>query len=111
MLGPRTTPEPREGELYKVIEAYGKRFDIYYGYYEESDRQSSYARPIELYPNFINSPIYTDDGTPFATAMQRHCEYFEGESDEDNTCYQCSHYEGCDELLGICRCKSRRKNE
>ena len=111
MLTPNTSSEPREGELYKIIEAYGKRFDIYYGYYEDADRQSPYAKPIELYPDFIKSPTYTDDGIPFVTAMQRPCEHFKGEYDEDNTCYQCSHYEGCDELLGVCRCKLKRKNE
>ncbi|MBQ4071151.1 MAG: hypothetical protein IJD51_01885 [Clostridia bacterium] len=105
-------PRHGEGELFRIITAHGVRFEIYYGYYEEIDRQNPGCEPMEMYPNFIESPTYTADGTPFVTAMQRPCEHFRGEPDEDNTCYQCSHYEKCEELLGVCRCRARRrKNE
>ena len=99
----------KEGDLFKVITAYGKTFEIYYGYYEESDRHSLYAEPIEIYPSFLETPVYTDDGIPFATAIQSPCEHFKGERDEDSTCYQCTHYENVDELLGVCRCKARKE--
>ena len=99
----------QEGELYKVINVYGKTFEIYYGYYEDKDRYSKYAEPIEVYPNFIQNPQYTDEGVPFVTAIQKPCEYFRGELDEENTCYQCKHYERCEELLGVCRCEKRIK--
>ena len=98
----------REGELYKIIEAYGKIFKIYYGYYSEEDRQNPYVEPMEMYPNFNKTPVYTEEGIPFVTAMQERCRHYDGENDEDSTCYQCSYYEKCDELLGICLCKSRR---
>ena len=99
----------KSGELYKIIKAHGKTFEIYYGYYEEVDRLNPLVEPMEMYPNFLEEPVYTDDGTPFATSIQPPCEHFKGEPDEDNTCYQCSYYEKCEELLGVCRCKARRE--
>ena len=107
-----TAPEertaPKEGDLYKVFTAYGKTFEIRYGYYEEIDRHSKYNDPIEIYPNFIDNPVYTDDGIPFTTAMQDPCKYFKGQKDEDSTCYHCSYYEKCEELLGICICPKNK---
>ena len=99
----------REGELYKVIKAHGKTFEIYYGYYDDADRQNPFVDPLEMYPNFIESPFYTDEGVPFVTAMQIPCKSFKGEPDEDNTCYQCAYYERCEDLLGLCRCSARYK--
>jgi len=104
----QTQQKPKEGDLYKVITAHGKTFELYYGYYEEIDRHSKYNEPRELYPNFLENPVYTDDGVPFVTAMQKTCKHFKGEVDEDNTCYQCKYYEKCEELLGVCRCKARK---
>ena len=97
-----------EGELYKRIEAHGKIFEIYYEYYDDAD-----IEPMEMYPNFTLNPVYTADGLPFITAIQKPCGHFKGEEDEDNTCYQCSHYEKCEELLGVCNCtlNRERKNE
>lgn len=105
---------PKEGALYKVITAYGRSFEIRYGYYEEIDRQNPYVEPMEMYPNFIENPLYTEDGVPFVTAMQAVCGHFKlgrGENDEDNTCFHCTYFEPCEELLGVCRCKTRRKKE
>lgn len=101
--------KPGEGELFKVITAHGERFEIYYGYYEEIDRQNPNQEPMEMYPNFIEKPRYTDTGIPFVTAMQKPCGYFSGEQDEDDTCYQCSYYEKCEDLLGVCRCRERQR--
>ena len=100
---------PREGELYRVIETHGRVFEIYYGYYDDGDRQNPFVEPMEMYPNFVEHPVYTETGIPFVTAMQLPCEYFRGEVDEDNTCYQCAYYERCEELLGVCTCEARRR--
>lgn len=105
---PKAT-KPQEGDLYKVITAHGKTFALYYGYYEETDRQNPDVEPMEMYPNFLKTPVYTDAGIPFVTAMQKPCIYFQGEVCEDNICYQCLHYEKCEELLGICKCETRQK--
>ena len=99
----------REGELYRIIEAHGKTFEIYYGYYDDADRQNPNVEPMEIYPNFKEHPAYTNEGIPFVTAMQTYCSHFKGEPDEDNTCYQCSHYRKCEELLGVCWCPARRR--
>lgn len=108
-INPEERAVPKEGDLYKVITTHGKTFEIRYGYYEEIDRYSKYNDPIEIYPNFVKNPVYTDDGIPFATAMQDACKHFKGEKDADSTCYQCSYYEKCEELLGICICLKNRK--
>lgn len=107
-------PEHKEGDLFKVITAYGKSFELRYGYYDEQDRYSKYNEPVEIYPNFLENPEYTDDGIPFATAMQDRCKSFKlkdknNDEGEDNTCFHCIYYEKCDELLGICKCPKRRK--
>ena len=51
-------PEHKEGDLYKVITAYGRSFEIKYGYYEEIDRKNPNVEPMEIYPNFIEKPVY-----------------------------------------------------
>ena len=112
---PPKEPEHKEGDLYKIITADGKTFELRYGYYEEIDRENMHL--MEIYPNFLEIPVYTDEGIPFVTAMQKPCKHFKlgaGKSGdgEDNTCYHCTYYEKCEELLGVCRCKTRqRKNE
>ena len=112
---PPKEPKHKEGDLYKVLTAYGVAFELRYGYYEEIDRENMH--PMEIYPNFLENPVYTTEGIPFATAMQKICKHFklkskECDEGEDNTCYQCGYYEKCEELLGVCRCKTRqRKNE
>lgn len=103
------TAVPREGDLFKVIELHGKRFEIRYGYYEEQDRQRRNAEPMEIYPDFITNPQHTDDGTPFVTAMQVPCEHFEGKRSESNDCGDCLFYGYGDELLGICTCPKNKK--
>ena len=108
---PRKEPRHKEGELCKIIEVYGKTFEIYYGYYDEADRQNPYVEPMEMYPNFLLNPVYTEEGIPFTVAMQPPCKHFKGEADVDNTCYQCAYYERCEELLGLCTCPHNRKEK
>ena len=105
------TNAPKEGELFKEIRIYGKIFEIKYGFYEEKDRYAKYAEPVEIYPNFIENPQFTDDGVPFATAMQIPCEHFEGKIDENSVCDNCKHYRQCEHLLGICECPANRKTK
>ena len=106
---PIREPENKEGDLYKVIKAYGKTFELRYGYYEEMDRYSKYNDPVPIYPNFIENPVYTDEGIPFATATQDPCKHFDGNRDQDSTCYNCSYYNKYEELLGTCTCPKNRK--
>ena len=104
------TPVPKEGDLFKIIQLYGKTFEIRYGFYEECDRYTRYAEPIEIYPNFIKEPQYTDDGMPFVTAVQTPCNNFCGNKNENSTCEDCFCYQHGDELIGICTClKNKRR--
>ena len=101
---------PKEGDLFKVIHLHGKTFEIRYGFYEECDRNNLYAEPIEIYPDFLKQPQYTDRGFPFVTAMQNPCTYFAGPKDDDSTCEDCTYYRYGEELLGICICPVNRKD-
>ena len=101
-------PTPREGDLYKVIRLHGKVFEIRYGYYEEGDRHSHFADPMEIYPDFITKPCYTRDGRPFVTAIQEPCNCFEGSRDENSTCEDCLFYRHGEELIGVCNCPENK---
>ena len=90
-----------EGRLYKKIELHGKTFEIYYGYYDESDKKSPYNESVPIYPNFDEEPIYTDNGERFVTAMQDKCEGFVGKETGDS-CISCQHFEKGDDLIGVC---------
>ena len=59
----------REGDLYRVLNVHGTAFPLYYGYYEDSERNSPSAEPIPIYPDFLKDPKYTMHGHPFVTKM------------------------------------------
>lgn len=99
---------PREGDLFKVIHSYGRTFEIRYGFYEQRDRNSFHAEPVEIYPNFIDHPLYTDEGIPFTTAIQIPCEHFRGNKDENSCCEDCAFYQPAEELLGLCSCPENK---
>lgn len=101
--------KPKEGDLYKVITLFGRRFELYYGYYEEIDRYSTYNEPTEIYPNFIKNPVYTDDGIPFVTAFQETCKHYKKVKDTTDRCIDCKFYQKGEELFGLCKCKARCK--
>lgn len=97
-----------EGELFKIITLHGRSFELRYGYYEDYERESEYSEPIPIYPDFLKEPQYTDEGHPFVTQMQTLCEH--GKSNySDGVCADCSHFLYGEELIGICKCESRRK--
>ena len=98
----------REGDLYRVIRVFGCEFALYYGYYDERERQSQYSEPIPIYPDFHALPRYTADGYPFVTAMQDACRHFTGAHAEDG-CHGCAHYRHGEEFLGICCHRERRQ--
>ena len=98
----------QEGELFKVIHIHGKQFPIYYGYYEECDRNNPVVEPMPIYPDFLTQPQYTEDGFPFVTKMQSACRYYRGQSANEQDCAECEYYKHGDELLGICVCMRNR---
>ncbi len=108
-MSANATPTPREGDLYRVIELQGTRFEIRYGYYEEIDRKH---KPMAIYPNFAETPTYTSDGAPFVTHMQEPCRFYRRNgTDTDEDCSTCAHMQQGEELIGICTCVHNRKRE
>ena len=99
---------PKEGDLYKSVTIHGKTFDIFYGYYEEFERQ--YNDPMPVYPNFLEKPVYTAEGIPFATQMQDACRHYAGKAAGDRECAGCIHFAHREELMGLCLAPARRCN-
>ena len=108
---PQQKTVPKEGDLYKVVNTYGRTFELRYGYYGECDRKYD---PDVIYPDFIKEPVYTDDGTPFVTMMQDACRSYKGDAKRtvDTTCADCKYFERGEEWFGVCTCaKNQRANE
>ena len=101
------TDKLRDGELYRIIELHGHRFEIRYGYYEEYERGEH--EPVPIFPDFLEKPIYTDEGHPFVTATQTVCPHFVG-VDSEVGCFGCQHYQEACELIGICQHPEQTKN-
>lgn len=103
----------REGDLYKVVNTFGRTFELRYGYYEECDRQNPLCEPVPLYPDLAKAPIYTVDGAPLVTMMQDACKSFDGKSKRtaDSSCAECMYFERGEEWFGMCACPSNRRNE
>lgn len=98
----------KEGDLYKIVNVHGRDFPLYYGYYDQRDKESKYNDPIPIYPNFKLFPIYTNEGFPYATEMQDACIYYEGNPSEES-CFYCKHFKRGEELIGLCVCINNKK--
>lgn len=108
----RETVKPREGELYKEVTVGGKVFELRYGYYEEFERNGRFNDPIPIYPDFIEYPVYTDEGHPIVTAMQDVCANYECAHDDDgDSCQDCKYFKKHEDLFGICQSPDRLKDE
>ena len=99
---------PKEGDLYMVINSYGRTFELRYGFYEESDRE--HGEPVAIYPDLKNNPIYTKDGYPLVTAVQIPCEHYEVERGHapEECCSDCIHYKDSKNEIDICLCEKKR---
>ena len=101
----------KDGTLYKTLEIENVRFDIYYGYESQTERQRGWE-PTPQYPDFDRSPQYTKEGFPFSLAYGGPCEHYAPiERDTDEWCAGCSFFERRDEIIGICKCRMRQKAE
>ena len=97
----------KEGELYKKIELFGETFEIYYGYYEDIDRENPQAEPMPIYPDFLKDPKKTADGFAFVTKMQDACKSFVGDNLKSPECADCSFFKEGSDLIGICTCRTK----
>ncbi len=101
--------KPKIGSLYKVIAVEDRKFEIYYGFYSDSEREL-WTEPIPIYPNFLKEPIYTGSGKPLARADQDVCRHYRPKPNEsgEKWCNDCTHFEPGEELIGICNCSFLR---
>ena len=99
----------QEGDLYKIVNIHGRTFKLYYGYYEDCDRENPAVDPMPIYPDFLKEPQYTDEGFSFVTKMQDACRHYKGKAGKFNDCAECQYYMHGDELLGICTCPKNKK--
>ncbi len=98
-----TRDQIKEGEIYKTIVVEGRSFEIRYGYYEDYEREK--WDPIPIYPNFLESPVYSKDGYPFVTRTQDACiHYISRMKSGDSWCADCIHFPDETQEIGICRC-------
>ena len=109
ILGRDSAPPQSEGKLYKSLDVFGQAFEIFYGYYEECERDNPHVDPMPIYPDFIINPQFTSDGYPFVTKMQDACGYYKGKISKYPECAECEHYRHGDDFLGICINDNRRK--
>lgn len=74
-------------------------------YYDESS-----GKYFEEYPDFSETPIYTEKGYRCTTAMEDACSHGRAEGYSD--CGSCGYYERAKEgdLIGICKCSKNRKS-
>ncbi len=96
----------RDGDLYKILNLFGKVFEIRYGYYEKQGIMR--GEPIPIYPDFKENPEYTPEGYPFVTQMQDICEHGSSRFKE-GLCIDCKYFKQCDDMIGICQCPKNRK--
>lgn len=102
-------PVHKEGELYKVVDIHGVEFSLYYGYYEDCDRENPLVEPLPVYPDLKAEPQYTEDGRRIVTRMQDACEHYDGRQTLERECKTCKSFERCAEFFGICNCPKNRK--
>ncbi len=100
----------KEGSLYKSLKVADRTFDIYYGYYSESERLI--WEPTPIFPDFTQNFTYTVDGKPYARADQDVCEHYspKPQVSGENWCNDCEHFVLGEEIIGICQCNKRRVN-
>ena len=103
------TENNKEGDLYKVITIDSHVFELRFGYYEDFEKRN--GEPIPIYPDFIKTPEYSENGSPFVTAMQDSCNEAKLKTNGFGFCNDCEHYECGEDFIGICVCREKRKNE
>lgn len=109
-IPPTHLNEAREGDVYAVVDTFGKTFELKYGYYDDRDRSGP---PDVIYPDFTKEPTYTDGGEPLVTMMQDACPHYKGDVKwvEDTTCGECKHFCRGEEWFGLCRCPKNKREE
>ncbi|MDO4566708.1 MAG: hypothetical protein Q4B42_05195 [Oscillospiraceae bacterium] len=97
-----------ERRLYRSFWVAGREFRVYYEYFSEME----HSYPV--YPDFVSSPQYTEDGRPFAHFVQEGCPggiCREDGSPEPENCGLCQYFsrEAPDAPIGVCTNEYLRK--
>ena len=100
----------KEGDVYKVVKIFDRTFELRYGYYNELDRNGKYNEPIPIYPDFLRTPEYTQEGIPIVTAMQDVCGEYMGKP-KSETCNGCLYFSEGEEHFGLCTHRERWKRQ
>lgn len=71
------------------------------------------GRYMEVYPDFINNPVYTPEGRPIMLTLEDACAF--GKQKDTNEplidCGSCRFYrQAPNALIGVCRCEKKRIN-
>lgn len=93
---------PKEGDLYRTYQIDGHRFDIYYGYYDESERDR--VEPLPIFPDLKQKAIHTETGERIVTSLQLPCPHY-SPKDPDRPelwCGDCCSYAGGRAEMGVC---------
>ena len=100
----------REGDFYKAITVSDRTFIIRYGFYSEAERLT--GEPIPVFPDFIEKPLYDENGKPFVTRVQDSCEYYKTGDGRagDGWCADCIFYSNGKIEIGICECQHKKIN-
>ena len=100
---------PKEGELYKVVEVGGHKFELRFGYYAEFERER--GEPVVVYPDLTEYKLYTEAGQMLVTAIQDPCPYYKvpEEKARDECCCDCEFYQFSGDDIGICSCSANDK--
>ncbi|MBQ8229234.1 MAG: hypothetical protein IJZ32_00895 [Clostridia bacterium] len=98
------------GALYKTVEIDGVRFDIYYGFYNEREKELGYE-PTPVYPNFDKNPQYTKNGELVVAVYKDLCEHYKPlpKTIELDGCVNCVHFDRREEYIGLCKCEHCKK--
>lgn len=101
-----------DGTLYKTVEIDGVRFDIYYGFYNEREKELGYE-PTPIYPDFDKNPQYTNSGLPIVAVYTDLCPHFQPlpKTIELDGCVNCIYFDKKEDYIGLCTCDSRRRTK
>jgi len=99
---------PDQGISFKVYRVGGREFSVHQAHDELNNELYT------VYPDFEESPEYTDEGRPFATAGQESCSHCKATATSDPIPKDCG---GCGwfyretsplDIIGICLCEELR---
>lgn len=105
----RDSMQPREGDIYRIYTVEGLSFEIRYGYHAENERGR--VEPLPIFPDMVETPVYTPGGIPVTTYTQAPCRHYKPwqPAEPEEWCGDCLYYDGGREKMGCCLCPERKR--